>query len=323
MPDKDLNKYMSQKGKEQSKSSLEEYFDVKGQFIAPEGLDEKISVIEEQEQKTSNQFVDESENITNDLENNDIILQSNIELDSVYDQKTPAPEVIENMPAPDDVAATVENTFDEEHSEETIVEKQPKKRGKKVIKTVLVIIAILLLFSFLAIAWFMFEKNISLDVPELRLKTSAVELEYGDEFNIQNYIEYATPGATITYSPDVYEKQELGEVIVTVKAKKGIRTAKVEIVVNLQDTQAPTFELKTESIEIAKNEINKFNCMDYVDYSSMKDNYDVDGLQFLTKCPTLTDEENINGAIINYTLSDKSGNKCVRTLTVKINEGEE
>lgn len=150
--------------------------------------------------------------------------------------------------------------------------------------------------------------------------TDKIVINYGDEITVDKYIKNAKEYSDIKV--ENIDKESLSVQLANVTATKNGAQAKGQINIEIKDVEGPTFELTTDAVHIKRDEIDDFECINYVDTESFADNHDnMTQLSFITACPSLKDlSPGSNGAIIKYKLTDISGNSTVKNLTVIIDD---
>lgn len=202
--------------------------------------------------------------------------------------------------------------------------KKPKESNKPSIFTkILIIIAIIGGLGYLGYVGYNFLQNINISSPKeelfIKLKTNQVELNYSDDINWFDYVSSSSDGGMITYSN---VKRKLGKQTVIYTLTKDENKTTTELEVNFIDNEAPEFNLTEDEINLTREELEEFDCSNYLDLNSIKDNYnDFSELNIQLACPDIStiDEESEHIAI-QYSVKDTSGNEATKTLKINITD---
>lgn len=195
-------------------------------------------------------------------------------------------------------------------------EKKETRKGKlESFKTILVILLILILLGALGGIGYLFRDSIlkSLEILELDIPTDVIELNYGDDFNAEDYVLKATDGEDIIkIYPTYFNTNELGEFELDYVLTNNVKTKKRTLRVRVVDKIAPKLELTDNEISLTRT-VDEFKAKDYIE--SLTDNYDSE--------PTLDISEldwSKYKQEITYKATDSSGNETNKVLTVYIKD---
>lgn len=305
----------------QHKKKFEKQTNLSNFFSSPKKEEEKIVVSlddakEETKLSTENTisldvFDDEYSDIGEEFE------ESAYQNDTAISQINP----VEKSQAQEEMDVVTEIPEPEEYKEFDDVPIEPKKEKKRfpILKLVFGILGFIALVCFTLFCSQYLSSTATPIKEEIKFNTSKITLKYGEEFKIENYINNANTYTDIRV--ENLDEEKLSTQTVTVIAKKDNKDVKGIIDVEVKDVEGPTFSLTTDVVRIKRDEIDSFECVDYVDIDSFADNHDnLNDLSFLTVCPSLKDIDPKNGVIIKYKLTDLSGNSTVKNLTVIIDD---
>ena len=244
--------------------------------------------------------------------------------ESAYQNDTAISQInpVEKSQAQEEMDVVTEIPEPEEYKEFDDAPIEPKEEKKKfpILKLVFGILGFIALVCFTLFCSQYLSSTATPIKEEIKFNTTKITIKYGEEFKIENYIKDAN-----VYT-DIYieglDGEKLSSQTITVFAKKDGKDVKGIVDVEVKDVEGPTFSLTTDAVHIKREDINDFECINYVDTDSFADNHDhLKDLSFITACPSLKDlSPGSNGAIIKYKLTDLSGNSTVKNLTVIIDD---
>ena len=150
--------------------------------------------------------------------------------------------------------------------------------------------------------------------PALSLTEEKITIKYGSSVNLKDYAIY-DDNATLEISPVDLKKVGDQEVVYTLT--RGLKKSNKSLILTIIDDVPPEFSLIQNEIEIKREDVNSFNCLDYVDISSIIDNADGKYLDngktnLSISCPSIEAYKDKTNIIIKYELTDSSGNSTVK-----------
>jgi putative uncharacterized protein (fragment) len=152
---------------------------------------------------------------------------------------------------------------------------------------------------------------------ELELKSTQIDLGYGDAFNPIDYIdEYTKADGVQLVLPNAIDTKHIGQVKVIYTLKNQLKSISKELTVNIQDKNAPMITLNTKDVTLTRTK-DSFNGKSYL--SSAMDDVDGD----VTERVTWTNpDESINDQTITYSVKDKAGNESQSVLSLHYKDPE-
>ena len=152
---------------------------------------------------------------------------------------------------------------------------------------------------------------------ELELKSTHIDLGYGDAFNPIDYIdEYTKDDGVQLVLPNAIDTKHIGQVKVIYTLKNQLKSISKELTVNIQDKNAPVITLNTKDITLTRTK-DSFNGKSYL--SSAMDDVDGDVTEHVT---WTNPDESINDQTITYSVKDKAGNESQSVLSLHYKDPE-
>ena len=193
------------------------------------------------------------------------------------------------------------------------------KLHAKQLKNLFVVILILFLIGVAVVGgyfgrkyWLIFNQPM-----ELELKSTHIDLGYGDAFNPIDYIdEYTKSDGVQLVLPNAIDTKHIGQVKVIYTLKNQLKSISKELTVNIQDKNAPMITLNTKDVTLTRTK-DTFHGKAYL--SSAMDDVDGD----VTDSVTWTNpDESINDQTITYSVKDKAGNESQSMLSLHYKDPE-
>ena len=193
------------------------------------------------------------------------------------------------------------------------------KLHAKQLKNLFVVILILFLIGVAVVGgyfgrkyWLIFNQPM-----ELELKSTHIDLGYGDAFNPIDYIEeYTKSDGVQLVLPNAIDTKHIGQVKVIYTLKNQLKSISKELTVNIQDKSAPVITLNTKDVTLTRTK-DSFNGKSYL--SSAMDDVDGDVTEHVT---WTNPDESINDQTITYSVKDKAGNESQSVLSLHYKDPE-
>ena len=204
-------------------------------------------------------------------------------------------------------------------NENVIEEKARAKLHAMQLKNLFVVILILFLIGVAVVGgyfgrkyWLIFNQPM-----ELELKSTHIDLGYGDAFNPIDYIdEYTKSDGVQLVLPNAIDTKHIGQVKVIYTLKNQLKSISKELTVNIQDKNAPVITLNTKDVTLTRTK-DSFNGKSYL--SSAMDDVDGD----VTERVTWTNpDESMNDQTITYSVKDDAGNESQGVLSLHYKDPE-
>ena len=204
-------------------------------------------------------------------------------------------------------------------NENVIEEKARAKLHAMQLKNLFVVILILFLIGVAVVGgyfgrkyWLIFNQPM-----ELELKSTQIDLGYGDAFNPIDYIdEYTKADGVQLVLPNAIDTKHIGQVKVIYTLKNQLKSISKELTVNIQDKNAPVITLNTKDVTLTRTK-DSFNGKSYL--SSAMDDVDGDVTEHVT---WTNPDESINDQTITYSVKDKAGNESHSVLSLHYKDPE-
>ncbi len=204
-------------------------------------------------------------------------------------------------------------------NENVIEEKARAKLHAMQLKNLFVVILILFLIGVAVVGgyfgrkyWLIFNQPM-----ELKLKSTHIDLGYGDAFNPIDYIdEYTKDDGVQLVLPNAIDTKHIGQVKVIYTLKNQLKSISKELTVNIQDKNSPVITLNTKDITLTRTK-DSFNGKSYL--SSAMDDVDGDVTEHVT---WTNPDESINDQTITYSVKDKAGNESQSVLSLHYKDPE-